>query len=676
MAKLELYKNISQITGFLLEEKDLNSVFNTITKTACSFFGASASAIMLFDKNREHLTIVHSYNLSAKYRKAAKVHKDQEIAGQVCQNKKIRFVGNMTKLFRKLGNDSAIQWVTKEKLVSCVCAPLLLKGEPIGCLNIYYRNLQKSFKGKKALEFFAKLAALSIVHSKLIAQSEEKTKMIALLEEIGLLLTSSLDFAEITTDVLIMATSITKTDTSSLILIDEASRKVLDAYEYIKGQEKPMQYKSTARLREGISGQILRTRKAIVVPALAQYKNVNPVTLQKGRAALIGVPLIAREKMIGILYVNSFSPREFAKSEIDYLSILGNQAAVALDNTLLYSKISREAKETAILYEVSQSLISSLDFEQLLNNILRRLKETFGYLTLEIFLVDEDKQELYARSSTKPSERLTKMKIKIGRNGITGYVAATRKMYYCPDVRKDPYYVLGVEDVRSEVCFPLLIGESLIGVLNIESREVDGFTPEAINLLSILSAHIAIALENARLYEETKRLSLTDPLTSLPNRRNFNMFIAAEIRRAVRYHRPFSILMIDFDDFKKYNDRFGHPAGDTILQNFSQLMKETIRDVDFLGRYGGDEFIAVLPETDTSFALEVADRIRNKIAAQDVELKITVSIGIASFPEDISDRKGLIELADQACYDAKQSGGNTVKFASELQVKEDVKEEK
>jgi diguanylate cyclase (GGDEF)-like protein len=672
MAKLELFKNISRIAEFLLEEKDIGSVFDTIAKTACSFFNASASAIMLFDKDREYLTIAHTHNLSAKYKNVLRVHKDQEIAGSVCQQKKIRFVSNMVKLYKKLHDDATLKWVEKEGLISCVCAPLILKNEAIGCLNIFYRTPQRSFKGKKALEFFTKLAALSIAHARLIQGGEEKTRMISVLEQIGLLLTSSLDFDEITTDVLVMAASLSHGDTSSLILIDETTRKILDAYEYVKGQDKPIRYKSTARLSDGVSGTILKTRKPIVIANLERYRHVNPVALEKGRAAVIAVPLIAREKMIGIIYVNSFTPKEFTKNDIDYLTILCNQAAVALDNTLLYNKISREAKETAILYEVGQTFISTLDFEQLLNNILKRLKETFGYLTLEIYLVDEETQELYARSSTKDSDDLKQIRLKIGKDGITGYVAATRKMYYCSDVSKDSHYISGLAEVRSEVCFPLLIGDRLIGVLNVESKETNGFTPEAINLLSILSAQIAIALENAWLYEETKKLSLTDPLTALPNRRSFNMFLATEIKRAVRYHRPFSILMIDFDDFKVYNDRFGHPAGDAILQKFSQLMKETIRDVDFLGRYGGDEFIAVLPETDTSFALEVAERIRNKIAAQEIGVKITVSVGIASFPEDIRDKRGLIELADQACYEAKQLGGNNVKFASELHVKEEL----
>ena len=121
-------------------------------------------------------------------------------------------------------------------------------------------------------------------------------------------------------------------------------------------------------------------------------------------------------------------------------------------------------------------------------------------------------------------------------------------------------------------------------------------------------------------------------------------------------------MMIDFDNFKIYNDKYGHTAGDIVLQKLSKIMKEIIRDVDFLCRYGGDEFVAILPETDASFALDVAERMRKKIAAQRIQPKITLSIGIASFPHDAREKSKLIDLADQACYEAKQRGGNRVIF--------------
>lgn len=659
-----LYKSLTAIAEALLEKKGLNSVFDTIAKMACSFFNASASSIMLFDEKKEYLTIARSYNLSADYLKVVKVRRGQEVAGKVCETKKPRFIPDVLALFREISDDFTVEWAGKEGLVSLVCAPLLLKDEPIGCLNVYYRKTQKSFQNESAMEFFTRLAALSIEHSKLIHQSEDKTQVLTVLEEVGLLLTSSFDINEIMKVFLSTAVSITNTDAGALVLVDDTGTKVLDAFEYNKGSNMPKRYVSTARLTNGISGEAIKTRKPVVIPDLSKCENINPVSLDKKRAATVAVPLITRGKPIGILYVDSFTPRDFSRNEIDYLVILCNQAAIALNNTELYKKLTREAQEMTLLYEVSQSFMSTLDFDKLLVNILERLKNTFGYLNLAILLVDEETQELYPRSYINYPKYIKKLRFKIGRDGISGHVAETKKMYYCPDVSKDPYYIVGAEKAKSELCFPLMLGDRVIGTLDVESPEINGFTEDDMKLLSGLSAQIAVALYNSQLFEQTKALSLTDPLTSLPNRRSFDMFIEAEIRRAGRYHRSFSLLMVDFDNFKKYNDAFGHPAGDKILKKCSQLMKETIRDVDFLGRYGGDEFISVLPETDSTFALEVAERMRKTIAAQSIEPRITLSIGIAAFPQDSNSKNTLIEIADDACYEAKQLGGDCVNFAS------------
>lgn len=660
----ELYKSLTAITEALLEKKSLNSVFDTIAKMACSFFNASASSIMLFDEKKKYLTIARSYNLSADYLKVVKVQRGQEVAGKVCETKKPRFIPDVLELFREISDDFTVEWAGKEGLVSLVCAPLLLKDEPIGCLNVYYRNAQKNFQNESAMEFFTRLAALSIEHSKLIHQSEDKTQVLTVLEEVGLLLTSSFNINEIMKVFLSTAVSITNTDAGALVLVDDTGTKVLDAFEYNKGSDMPKRYVSTARLTNGISGEAIKTRKPVVIPDLSKCKNIKPVSLDKKRAASVAVPLITRGKAIGILYVDSFTARDFSRNEIDYLVILCNQAAIALNNTELYKKLTREAQEMTLLYEASQSFMSTLDFDKLLINILERLKNTFGYLNLAIMLVDEKTHELYPRSYINYPNHIKKLRFKIGRDGISGHVAETKKMYYCPDVSKDPYYIVGTEKAKSELCFPLMLGDRVIGTLDVESPEIDGFSEDDMKLLSALSAQIAVALYNSQLFEQTKTLSLTDPLSSLPNRRSFDMFIEAEIKRAGRYHRSFSLLMIDFDNFKKYNDAFGHPAGDKILKKCSQLMTETIRDVDFLGRYGGDEFISVLPETDSTFALEVAERMRKTIAAQTIEPRITLSIGIASFPQDGNNKNTLIEIADDACYEAKQLGGDCVNFAS------------
>ncbi len=663
MEQTGLSENLTKIAESLLEHHSLNKVFDTITKTACSFFNASASSIMLFDREKEFLTIAHSTNLSSEYLKVVKVRKDEEIAGRVCQEKKPRFVPDIIKIFEEKGDFFSIEWIKKEGLCSFVSAPLLLKNEPIGCLNLYYREKIEKFGNYSALDFFCKLAALAIEHTKLISEIEEKSRIVTELEHIGITLSATFETENIMKVLLSSAIRITRTDTGSLLLIDEPNSMIIESFDFSKETGELKRYRSSARLSNGISGEIIKTHSPVIIPDLTQYENASPVALEKGRRAVIGMPLIARETLIGILYVNSYMPRDFSPSEIEYLQLLCTQAAIALDNTKLYKKITREAQETAILYEVGRTFISTLDFDALLTNILERLVETFGYLNLAIFLVDEEKQELKLRSFINYPESVRELKIKIGATGITGHVAATREMYYSPDVSKDPYYIPGVKEAKSEVCFPLMIGERLIGVIDIESPEIDGFTPDDIRILSTLSAQIAIALDNARLYEEAKKLSLTDPLTGLSNRRSFEMMLDSEIKRAERYRRPFAVMMMDLDNFKSYNDKFGHSAGDYILQKFSMLMKDTIRDVDFIGRYGGDEFIAVLPETDANFALVVAERIRKKIESENLDLPVTLSIGIAIFPRDSRDKKQLIDLADRACYESKELGGNRVNFA-------------
>ena len=657
MTRNHVYAKLSKLTKTLLEQKDTTIVYRHITKNICTLLKASASMLLLYENKKMRIACAH--NLSSEYQRIAKA--DITIAQAVSEKRRTKFIRDIRSLYGK-GDKNITASIRKEGIISLVSAPLGRENAALGCINIYYSRPLKSFKMTEVLNFFTRFSTIAILHARMAEKIEEKAKMVKGIEDIGTLFTSSFDIKDMMNAILSTAVDITDADAGGLILIDETNKLVINAYEYKKGTRKTIEYDSTTRLEEGISGEILRTKKPITVSDLNTYNNVNAVAIKKRRVSVAGIPLMAREKVIGILYLDSYTKRKFTKTEIDYLTMLSNQAAIALDNILLNRLVKREAKETALLYEVSQSLISTLDFDQLLKNILQHLKETFDFLNVSVLLVDEDKQVLYTHASITYSPEEKDLKLRIGKDGITGHVAKTKKMYYSRDVRSDSHYVSGNQDTRSEVCFPLLIGDSLIGVLDVESGEVNGFSQESIRLLSSLSAQIAIAIDNARLYAETKTLSLTDPLTTLSNRRSFDIFIDAEIKRAERYRRTFVVMMIDFDNFKDYNDRYGHSAGDTVLQKFSRIMKGIIRDVDFICRYGGDEFVSVLPETDASYALDVAERMRKKIAAQKIQPKITLSIGIASFPHDARDKSKLIDLADQACYEAKQRGGNRVLF--------------
>jgi diguanylate cyclase (GGDEF)-like protein len=196
------------------------------------------------------------------------------------------------------------------------------------------------------------------------------------------------------------------------------------------------------------------------------------------------------------------------------------------------------------------------------------------------------------------------------------------------------------------------------------------FSANELETVSFLAEQGGVALENVRLHEEAQRLSLTDGLTGVWNRRYFQMQFRQVLATATRFERPFSVLMLDLDHFKEVNDKHGHQRGDALLIEFSQRVTHLLREVDTFARYGGEEFICLLSETDTLGATTTAEKIHDAIrgvpfGGMDEELvNLTVSIGVAAYPDHGDSFKALVEAADQALYRAKQTGRDRVCVAS------------
>jgi diguanylate cyclase (GGDEF)-like protein len=198
------------------------------------------------------------------------------------------------------------------------------------------------------------------------------------------------------------------------------------------------------------------------------------------------------------------------------------------------------------------------------------------------------------------------------------------------------------------------------------SREADGFSPESIDRAEEFANRIVFPIQRALLEEELRRLAFTDAQTSLFNHRHFQTLLDEEIRRAQRYGRPLSIIFLDLDSFKAFNDTYGHPAGDTLLREVSGVLRANLRAVDMAARYGGEEFVVILPETAGEQAAVLAERLREAVEQMEVCVEegrvphVTVSVGVASFPANAQTKSELIEAADKAQYEAKTSGKNRV----------------
>jgi len=468
---------------------------------------------------------------------------------------------------------------------------------------------------------------------------------------------------EIIRKVLMTATKITNADYSSLLLLKNNPEKI--TYDYYPEEKEFTTHQSKARLSTGISGEVIRKKDIVEVEDLTELSTLNPVIQRRKWKSAIAVPIISRREVEGILYVAYYNERPGELEKIkELIKTFSNVFGIILLNVRLTNELNRTTNNLRISSEISRTMVSNLNLDELSKQIFKQITTHFGYELIALFIVEEGGEFVTLEYNVELAKEFMGLRLKIGEEGIVGKVAASGEPYYAPDVSKEPFYIPGSIKAKSEFSIPLKIEDRIIGVLDIESSKVDDFPKSTRDLLITLGAQIAMSIESSELFEETKRLSREDPLTGAVNRRILEEEIQKEISRAKRYKEKFSILFLDLDHFKEFNDNFGHPQGDKALKTFSKIIRKTLRKGDEFGRYGGDEFISVLYKTGTSTAREVAERLV-KVVGQNKDLPdLTISVGIAVFPQDGNDLTKLVHNADNACYRAKNNGGNRVEFAS------------
>lgn len=344
----------------------------------------------------------------------------------------------------------------------------------------------------------------------------------------------------------------------------------------------------------------------------------------------------------------------------------------------LYINLETANKQLSALYEVAKNLGANLDLSKTLGLILSETKKVVNYDTGVIYLWEEENQMLIpAAIKSKYAEKLKNISYHLG-EGLIGNVAKTRQpeIVYDSKIENDLRNVQGINQfLRSLMVIPLIVDNKLIGVVAVGKKEPHAFVDKQLQILGSLGGQAAVAMANAMLYKKIEKLAITDGLTRVYNHRFFYKRIEEEAGRTKRYGAIFSLLMLDLDYFKKFNDKYGHRAGDAALYVVAQAILENTRAIDVVSRYGGEEFAVILPETDASGAKLVAERIRlairNKSFSVSEELSpvhVTVSIGIATCPQDSADINELIEFADKALYYSKETGKNKVSMWSEVPI--------
>ena len=337
-------------------------------------------------------------------------------------------------------------------------------------------------------------------------------------------------------------------------------------------------------------------------------------------------------------------------------------------------QIEEELQEMREILSVAQVVVSSLDLDEVLNVILSGAMAIMDTPAGSIALYDEANSSVHLRVHSGLSDDFaTKNRWLVKKGGLTHHILDQGELFVVEDTQKVDFFknplAIG-EGIRSLIAVPLKIQEKIVGILYVDDFKPRQFKEHRLRALNILASFASMSINNAQLYAETQKLACTDGLTSLYNHRQFKQMLKEELSRAQRYKKKLALIMFDIDNFKQFNDRYGHPAGDKVLVAIGRIMGQTLRDCDFAFRYGGEEFVAILPETGITAGVTVANRMVNLIRNESRKFlkeiapgqTITVSIGVAAFPRDGEDDVTLLSVADDMLYKAKALGKDRVCF--------------
>ncbi len=495
--------------------------------------------------------------------------------------------------------------------------------------------------------------------------AHRRTKEYELLTEIGKAISSRLDQDEVLRTIQIELGQIF--DTSNFYIAFLEGEEIRFELELRDSKVMP---KRSRPVRNAFTEYVIRTGESLLIRSdLEKTRKKLGITHVPERPAkcLIATPILMGNKPTGVMVaMNPEREFVFEQRDLDVLVTAAGQVSVAVENARLFADEQRRSRQLGFLNNISRTAISSDDPVHMLNQIASEMQKNFSFDHIGIGLLDYGTKEIEIKAEAGTTAHAMGKRIPLG-TGILGRVARTGERALVQNAL--PGNLNGIlPDSRAVLCIPITYGESLLGVLNIESKNENAFLPQDVLILNTLADLLATALHNAFVFQKLQQQSITDGLTGIKTRRFFWESLSAEWKRASRSGRPFSVVLIDLDKFKEVNDSMGHFEGDLVLARVGRLLEQKSRQSNVVARYGGDEFIVLMPDTGAEQAQVLAERLRQWIATDPMlsEHQITGSFGVASFPMHGFSIEDIIRVADAGMYVSKRSGGNLVSTAQEF----------
>ena len=582
--------------------------------------------------------------------------------------------------------------------LATLAVPLVFEDTVIGSFTLIEKERIRRFSeaDKRRASLLSIPAAVAIHRARMYRQEEEQNRQLASLLDSSRALTSAVVLEEVLDTVCRKAARALDTDECVIYEYDTGRDAMVYLAKYSPaGDESGSDVLGTVYpLEEYPSDRVILSRGEVVEESLSDENlpaDVRDSMEQGGELSCLNVPLIYDCEPVGILVLNSTTrERHFGPPETELARGLGEQAAVAIRHAQLYRRQERGNKRLLALLETSRVLAASLDAETVLAEMLGEVAE--------LFAVPKDAVGIALRDPTGEFRPFTRAEDAGAPSEPAADPLELDKLQRRVVAQRSPAQDRNGDSAR--LLMPLVLDDVAEGLIEVRAPRADRLSDEEVGLVQLLTAQAAAAMVNARLYQTLEQQAITDGLTGLYNHRHFYERLAQECARTQRYQLPLSLLMLDIDDFKRFNDRFGHRVGDLVLAEVGRILSSQLRrGVDLAARYGGEEFVVLLPNTPQDSARVVGDRllremarvdpggvdlppeqaagartvgerIRQSIATADLaavcndggddDTHVTVSVGIAAFPGSGSDPNELVRAADKALYLAKRLGKNRV----------------
>lgn len=663
---------LNEITQMTISAPDLNSMLQGLAERLREMFGADSAYITFWDEDNQAAVPMAAYgDLNEVYPSIPPVTSEVTMTSSVLNSGHVLVEEDLYHS-EYISPHIAAMFPAQ----SMIGLPLIADGRKLGAALISYNRPQKFTSEDIALgEEVSAQIALAVSKIRLLEVERRRVDELEALRATVADISTELDLDTLLRAILERATTLLNGTGGELGLYDEAKNEIDIVVSHNMGKD----YTGIQLdWGEGAIGRAIETNLPVAVSDYQHWEGRSTKYDETPYNAALAVPLQIRGRIAGALkIVESSSSRTFSPEDQRLLYLFAQQAANAIENARLYANEKQRAGELEILFESSAAMVKTLELPKVYRIAIERLGKAVNSTSAHLLTCNLESGIVtvlaeYFSPQANQWESKSDLGASYNLNDFPQTLAALRSgkplKILISDPLVDPNDRIELSDyhVKSSLNLPMIVSDNVLGYAEIwDSLKERVWSEDEVRLCQTLANQAAIVIENARLYNEMQHMAVTDVLTGAYNRRGLFEVGQREINRARRVSRPLSAIMLDIDFFKQINDLHSHAVGDQILQGLANLCQENLRDIDIFGRYGGDEFAILLPETDVNSANYVAQRLRRRVSetpfvTQNSPISISISLGIACTIGEITDLAVLLDCADSAMYEAKRAGRNQV----------------